>query len=178
MNKLIQGSVYQSFGDKTKRFNDVHVIVYTGNDFIKRDMRKFIEIIYHNFDELNSNPKLNHTRDEIKRILISRKSIIIIATLNGLIVGYILAETTSVENYRLLLHIYYLYTSPNYRGRGIASQLIMSLQNYSQKRNITTISLTFDTYNKKLEKFYLLNNFMYDSKLRSYQRHDMMVKHI
>ncbi|VBB18310.1 N-acyltransferase [Yasminevirus sp. GU-2018] len=158
--------------------NTVHVLVYTGEDLAHRDMRKFIEVVYRNFEELNTSPELNHTRYEISRVVTSRKSFVLIATINGLIVGYILAEATTVENLRQLMHIYYLYTSPTYRGHGIATYLMNVLQKYSQKLNIPAISLTFDTYNKQLEKFYLANGFVYDSNLRSYQRNDMLVKYI
>lgn len=158
--------------------NVVQILVYTGNDLVRRDMRKFIEVVYRNFEQLNSSPELNHTRYEISRIVTSKNSFILIATINGLIVGYILAETTTVENLRQLMHIYYLYTSPTYRQHGIATYMLNLLQKYSHELNISAMSLTFDTYDKKLETYYIDTGFVYDSNLRSYQRYDMLVKYV
>src|SRR5438105_4050185 len=98
----------------------VHVLVYNGNQLAHRNMRKFMEVVYRNFEELADVNVHNHTRREIARLLTSPKSTIIIATINGQIVAYLIAEITVVENLRQLMHIVYLYTSPVYRAKGIA----------------------------------------------------------
>jgi len=151
---------------------------YTGNNLANRDMSKLIDVVYGNFESLDERPELNHTRLEIDRLLSSPKSIIIIGTINKVIVSYLLAEITSTEDLRQLMHIYYIYTAPAYRGKGIASYMLNLIEKYTQELNITLLSLTFDTYDKKLERFYLNNDFMYDPNMRSYQQHDMMIKYI
>jgi RimJ/RimL family protein N-acetyltransferase len=156
----------------------VHCLRYMGNELANRDMRKLIDVVYINFEHLDKIPELNHTRQEIDRLISSPKSITIIGVINGSIVAYLLAEITATEDLRQLMHIYYIYTSPNHRGKGIATYMLRLIEKYAQEFNITTLSLTFDTHNKKLEQFYLNNNFVYDSNIRSYQRHDMMVKYI
>lgn len=156
----------------------VQLLRYTGDDLEKRDMRKFIEVIYRNFEQLNDVPELKHTYREIARILTSAKSIIIIAMIGDRMIGYLLAEVTTVDNLRQLMHIYYLFVSPMYRKRGVATYMLNLIEKYAQELNINTLSLTFDTYDKKLEEFYLNNYFMYDSNLRSYQRYDMLVKFV
>lgn len=151
---------------------------YTGNNLANRDMSKLIDVVYGNFESLDEFPELNHTRLEIDRLLSSPKSIIIIGTINKVIVSYLLAEITATEDLRQLMHIYYIYTAPAYRGKGIASYMLNLIEKYAQEYNITILSLTFDTFDKKLENFYLNNDFVYDPNMRSYQQHDMMVKYI
>lgn len=156
----------------------VHILVYTGNVLANRDMRKLIEVIYRNFEYLNTSPELNHTRYEIAKVITSSKSVVLLAVINKIIVGYLIADLTMVEDLKQLMHVYYLFTTPMYRGYGFATKMLNILQKYAQNLNITVLSLTFDTYDKKLEKFYLQNGFVYDSNLRSYQRYDMLVKYI
>jgi len=156
----------------------VYLLRYTGNDLEKRDMRKLIEVIYRNFEQIAYIPELNHTYREVARLITSPKSIIIIATIKGVIASYLIAELTTVDDLKQLMHIYYLYTTPMYRGKGIATSMLNLIQKYAQELKLNALSLTFDTYDNDLEKFYLKNYFMYDSNLRSHQRYDMMVKYI
>lgn len=156
----------------------IHFLYYTGNDLYVRDMRKFIEVIYRNFQKLVDRPELKHSHKEIARIITSSKSIIIIGVVNNCIVAYLIAEMTATENLRQLMHIYYIYTSPNYRNKGIATHMLNLIQKYANELNVTMMSLTYDTNDKKLEAFYLKNHFIYDSNLRSYQRYEMLVKYV
>ena len=162
----------------SKERKTVHVLRYDGNVLAQRNLTKFIEVIYRNFEHLANTSTLNHNRQEIERLLTSPKGICIIAVVGGQIIGYLIAEITVIENLKQLMHISYLFTSPVYRGKGIATYMLNRIQVYAQQNNINTLSLTFDTYKKSLEKFYLNNHFVYDSNLRSYQRYDMMVKYI
>lgn len=174
INKLAVDRDYSFSNDR----RTVYLLKYTGNQLEGRNIRKFMEVIYKNFSGLQNTEGLNHTRWEINRLLTSRKSIIIIAIIHGQIVGYLVAENTVLENLRQLMHIAYLFTSPIHRNKGIASCMLNLIQQYAKEQNINTLSLTFDTYNKSLEKFYLDKYFMYDPDLRSYRRYDMLVKYV
>lgn len=156
----------------------VNLLRYTGPQLARRDMRKFIQVVYQNFIDLAEDPQLGHTKEELKDLVTSPQSIIIIGTIDGVIVCYLIAKITVVENLKQLMHIYYIFTAPAYRGRGLATVMLILIQKYSKEMNINTLSLTFDTYNKTLERFYMNNHFVYDSNLRSYKRHDMLVKYI
>lgn len=156
----------------------INILRYTGNDLIERNLTKFVEIIFNNFDDISNQPELNHNKREILRLLTSPNSICIIATYKGQIIGYLIAEITSVDNFGQLMHISYIFTSPMHRNKGVASYMLNKIQSYAEELNINTLSLTFDTYDKSLERFYLNNNFVYDDNLRSHQRHDMLVKYI
>ena len=142
-----------------------------------RDLRKLIDVIYNNFKHLSRVEGAGHTKNELAKLLTSDTAIVIFAMSGDSIAGYIIANET-VSNFRKLMHIYYLYTSPYYRGFGIATYMLNLIQEYSKERNIKALSLTYDTYNKPLTNFYLDNNFNYDIELRSYQRYDMLVKYI
>lgn len=151
---------------------------YTGSVLGRRNLEKFVTVVYKNFDNLADAPELKHTEREVGRLLTSPKSIVIIGTIDGVIACYLIAELTTVENLRQLMHIYYIFTAPVYRSRGFSTNMINLIQKYAKELNVTTLSLTFDTYNKTLERFYSNNYFVYDENLRSYQRYDMMVKYI
>ena len=162
---------------RSRKTGIINVLSYTGDDLYKRDLRKFIEVVYRNFEEIADVEELNHNRKEIARLLTSPQSIILIAILEGKIIGYLIAEVTEF-NLRRLMHIYYLYTAPIHRGNGIATYLLNLIQKHSQKLNIDSLSLTYDTYNKNLTKFYYENGFNIDFELKSNKRHDMLVKNI
>lgn len=156
---------------------EIKVLWYTGSNMQNRDIRKFVEVIYRNFEQLEPIRELNHNRTEIKRVLTSPTSLILVALLEESIVSYIIGDLVLLNN-RLLFHIYYLFTSPGYRSRGIATFLLNQVQDYADVFGCTALSLTYDTYDKKLTKFYISNGFNYDPELRSEQRYDMLVKYI
>ena len=174
VNKLV---VDRDAGYSTQQYN-VYILRYDGNMLAQKNLTKLIEIVYKNFEEISDNPTLNHTRLEIARLLSSPKGTCIFAVIKGQIVAYLIAEITVIDNLRQLMHIAYLFTTPVRRGNGISTSMLNFIQLCAQQQNISTLSLSFDTYNKTLEKFYINNHFVYDSNLRSYQRYDMMVKYI
>lgn len=151
---------------------------YTGKQLSERNLMKFVDVVYRNFDNLADETKLNHTQREVGRLLTSPKAIIIIGTINNVIECYLIAEVTVIENLRQLMHIYYIFTAPVNRGRGFSTYMLNMLQKYAKELNINALTLTFDTYNKDLERFYTNNHFVYDENLRSFQRYDMLVKYI
>lgn len=164
--------------NESRNNQTITLLRYTGSDLVQRDMRKFTEIIYKNFEQIANNQNLQHNREEINRLLTSSKSIILLATNNNIVISYLIAEITEIPNSSQVMHIYYIYTSPVYRNKGVATKMLNMIQKYTLETNINILSLTFDTYDKMLEKFYLNNFFTYDTILRSYQRYDMLVKYI
>lgn len=161
----------------SKERKTIHFLRYTGDQLTHRDLRKFVDVIYRNFYNIQGVTGLKHNKIEILRLLTSPSSIIIICTDGKDMVSYLIAEIV-VYNMRRLMHIYYLYTTPAYRNKGIATYTLNLIQDYASELNINALSLTFDTYDKSLTMYYLNNKFNYDPELRSYQRHDMLVKYI
>lgn len=160
-----------------KNGKTVYFLRYFGYQLKKKNINILIDTIYKNFEEIAEQKSLNHNRKEIARLLTSSQSIIIIGILNDNIISYLIAES-AIYNQRKFMHIAYLYTSSNHRGNGIAIYALNLIQKYALELNITTLSLTYDTHNKSLSKFYFNNYFEYDQDLRSFQRYDMLVKYI
>ena len=156
---------------------EVSVSWYTGQNMQNRDFRKFVEVIYRNFEEIAEVTVLRHNRTEIKKIMTSPTALILVATLSDRIIGYLIADLV-LYNDRSLMHVYYLFTSPGYRNKGVATFLLNQVQDYAEVYNCSALSLTFDTYNDQLNKYYTSNGFTFDPELRSEQRYDMMVKFI
>jgi len=167
--------------DMLYRSNEVssHIIFYklTGRELLEIDVRKFVTVCYKNFDSLDEVTGADHSQQSIYHRLKSPNSILILAVNGKSIVGYLIAQPIE-HNLRKLMHIYYLYTSSLFRGKGIATYMLNIIQRHSHNMGINTLSLTYDTYDKKLTRFYLNNNFSYDEELRSLQRYDMLVKYV
>lgn len=159
----------------------IKVYWYTGSNMQNRDIRKFVEIIYRNFEEFEPTRELNHNRTEIKRILTSPTSLTLVAVYsngsNISIVSYLIADLF-ISNNRRMMHIYYLFTSPAYRDKGVATYLLNQVHEYADVFNCKALSLTYDTFNHKLAKFYFANGFNYDSELMTGQRFDSLIKYI
>lgn len=154
---------------------EIQIKWFSGSNLKNKDMRKMVEVIYTNFEHLSKYSELTHTREEIMRVLTSKTSMLLVATYKGSIVSYLLADLVGF-NKRLFMHIYYLFTSPSYRSNGVATFLINSIQSYADVYDASALSLTYDTYNLKLRRYYMSNGFRMDSELRSGKRFDMMVK--
>jgi ribosomal protein S18 acetylase RimI-like enzyme len=154
---------------------EIHIKWYTGSSLRNKDMRKFVEVIYRNFEYLAKYKELDHTREDILKVLTSKTSLLLVATYKGSIVSYLLADLVGY-NKRLFMHIYYIFTSPSYRSNGVATFLLNNVQNYADVFNCSALSLTYDTYNLQLRKYYRSNGFRIDNELRSGGRFDMLVK--
>jgi ribosomal protein S18 acetylase RimI-like enzyme len=178
---MSHGILNQPLIDFENRFKNnnytINILYYKGIDFINRDMRKFVNVIFKNFEHTEFNDKLNHNRKNITRLLTSIDSIIIIAyeKSTNKILGYTISEITKQDT-KILYHIYYLFVTPDHRMRGLGTKLLNLNKKYANKLNMKYMTLTFDTYNKRLLKFYNSNDFKFNDNLRSYQRYDMLVK--
>ena len=150
----------------------IYFIIYDGNQLYTKNTWYLTNTIYRNFEDIKNVHKLNHRLDVIKELLISDKSIIILAILNKRLIGYLVASIVeTIET----MHIYYLYTISRYRKYGIATKMLNIIQKYSP---VNKLSLTYDTFNYDLSVFYLNNNFRYDQRFRTGGRYDTMIKFI
>ena len=160
-----------------QKSKEVRILWYTGGNMQNRDIRKFVEVIYRNFEYLTDVDILSHSRKEIIKVLTSPTAIILVAVLDNTMIGYLIADLV-VYNNRTLMHIYYIYTGPAYRSKGVATFLLNQVQDYADVYNCSALSLTHDTYKRDLTKFYISNGFTYDPSIRSHMRYDMLVKFI
>jgi RimJ/RimL family protein N-acetyltransferase len=159
---------------------DVNIVIYTGETIIKKniDVYKFVEIIYKNFEELSEIPKLEHSKENIYNIITNQMSVMIIGIHNNKISSYLIGKTTFTEIYGNVMHIHYLFTGPMFRQKGLSTFSLNTIQKYARNKNIKYLTLTFDTYNKSLEKFYIENYFRYEPSFRTYDRYDVLIKDI
>lgn len=167
--------------DMDTKYNNKHKTItfyrYDGINMKLKYLHSLVDAIYKNFEYLDGNIKMNHSRNSIENLLLSDSSIISLALLKGSIVGYIIADVIDYKTEKLT-HIYYLYTVPLHRGNGIATYMLNLIQKYSIKSKIYMLSLALDTHNKSLVKFYTDNNFKYDARFRTFKRYDNMIKYI
>ena len=153
----------------------INFMRYNGNELATRNIFKFAQIVFRHFLYLTEVKSADHSIESIYDRILSPQSTIIFAMNNGSIIGYLIAEPT-LHNMENLMHIYYLYVIPAFRNKGVATYLLTLIEKYANDIGIEILSLTYDTYNDKLTKFYNKNNFRFDDGMRSYQRYDMLVK--
>lgn len=155
----------------------IKIMTFNKNDLQKQILNKFVHIIYNNFYDLTKVVGSDHSIESIYIRLQSPDIVVLLAIHNDLILGYLIADRMQ-HNDMDLLHIYYLYVSNNHRNIGIATYLLNKIDDYAHNLDVDAISLTYDTYDKKLEKFYYNRKYEVNSRLRSFKRHDMLVKYV
>ena len=152
-----------------------------------RELRKitnnpnpFTNIIYKNFFHIAKIPELEHTKINIKNLLLSDNMMGLLVYDKDDLVGYLIGEFKNLLLGRHVYHISYMFILPEYRNRKIGTTLINKLikkcKKYKKyvKYNTMHITLTCDTHNKKTYNFYLKNYFTIDKQLRTNKRHNVM----
>lgn len=149
-------------------------IFQINNTYFGDKMNDFINVVYNHFIDLANYANLNHSVQEIKKLLTSDNfKGYIVKHKNKYIIGYILGEITHLNDGRDVYFITYLYTASNFRKLGIASKLINHIKTEMKKQFIYTIMLICNTDNSKLVDFYMKKGFMLDLLLRRYEKHDV-----
>jgi RimJ/RimL family protein N-acetyltransferase len=133
-----------------------------------------VDTIYDNFKNLGDIKKLNHNKKEIERILKSNNSFVLFIMKDKKIISYLIAEKKLLSDGREVLYIYYLFTSLKFRNMGLASTMLDTAKQFSNKNNCTGIMLTCDTDNIKVHDFYLKKGFMPDMLMRTYNKYDVL----
>ncbi len=139
----------------------------------KSNLDKFVDCVYDNFIDLRFDERLKHTKEEIKRIMMSKTLMFDAYYVENKIVAYIICESIKLNDNRNVLYIYYLYVAPKYRKKGIGRKLLDRAIEYGYKNKYDNVMLTCDTENTKLKEFYEINLFMPDMQLRRYDKHDV-----
>ncbi len=131
-------------------------------------------IIYNNFVELEKYAILKHTIDDIKKLLKNKKMVLIVASINKKIVGYIIGENITLDDGRKTLFISYFYVGKKYRGVQIGTKLLNLFISKAIKQKLDGVLLIVDTENTKLVNYYFMKKFMYDLNLRRYAKHEVL----
>nr|QBK89318.1 MAG: acetyltransferase (GNAT) family protein [Mimivirus LCMiAC02] len=150
-----------------------------------RELRKitnnpnpFTNLIYKHFFNIAKIPELEHTKINIKKLLLSDDMMGLLVYDKNDLVGYLIGEFKTLLNGRHVYHISYMFILPEYRNRKIGTDLINRLikkcKIYKKHDSRMHITLTCDTYNKKVYNFYIKNKFTIDRQLRTGKKHDVM----
>jgi len=153
----------------------------THEDLQYRNLNKFTDVIYDNFIELNNNPKLLHTKDEINKTLNSEDVLLLFSVdknkknksvLDGFLVGTIM----ELDDRRKVLFISYIYVAESKRRSGLGTLLMDIAEAEAYKYKCNGVMLIFDTYDAVLVRFYENRTYMLDINLRRFERHDVFYK--
>ena len=155
----------------------VRFLRYRGHELAKKNLVKLATNIFRHFLHLENVKGLDHSLETVYDRLVSDQAITILAVNNGSIIGYLVADQT-LYNMENLMHIYYLYVIPSFRNKGVATFMLECITDYALEQGINALSLTYDTNDKNLTRFYNNNKFYFDDGIRSYQRYDMLVRRV
>lgn len=133
-----------------------------------------VNIIHYNFLYLNHDPNLQHTKEEIKRLLTDKNCIGFLVFDGKKLVAYMFGELKFLNDGRNVYYISYVYVIQSYRNRKIGSYLMNLAIQKMKQRNIRYIVLTVDIQDKKAYDFYMKKGFMPDNILRNYGRHEVL----
>jgi GNAT superfamily N-acetyltransferase len=150
--------------------------LYTIKNLSKQSSIKFTNVVYNNFIHIAKYPELNHTKEEITRLLTNPKSKICLIMVNNKIGAYLIGEQMELADGRRVFYISYIFTSVKFRNRGYASRLINYINQLTKKFNLDGIMLTCDTENQELYNFYQNKKFMPDVALRRYTQYDVLYR--
>lgn len=122
-------------------------------------------IIYRNFEHLCSWKRLNHSNNEIDRLLTSPNTTLFLYILNNSIIGYVLTETININD-KNVLFINYIYVIAKYRRNGIGNDLMNSVINHAASKKLKRIVLVTDI-NTNAYKWYRRLGFKHDKDINN-----------
>jgi len=152
------------------------ILKLTSKDLQKQDKSLLVNTIYENFAPLNDDPRLNHNKFEITKILNSDGVILFLILDNNKIVGYLLGEIMDLQDTRHVLFISYIYVVKFMRNKKLGCKLMSIAISYAIEQRSDGIMLIYNTSDKRLERFYDKYGFMLDFHLRRYELHDVFFK--
>lgn len=152
------------------------IVTLTAKDLKNQNKTLLINNIYKNFLELSSNPKLNHSKSEIQKILDSEGVVLFLILDNNKIIGYLLGEVIDLQDLRHVLFISYIYVVKFMRNKKLGCKLMSYAISYGIEQRCDGIMLIYNTSDRKLERFYDKYGFMLDFHLRRYEKHDVFFK--
>jgi GNAT superfamily N-acetyltransferase len=152
-----------------------------GNIHIVRNItpikaKKLVDAVYLNFPDLNEYLELKHNRQELMRLITSKKSKVIIIMINNKIAAYLIGEIMDLVDGRRVFYVSYLFTAKNFRKKGFASRLMEYVENLAKEFQYDGVMLTCDTENESVHDFYLNRGYFPDLILRNYKKHDVLYR--
>ena len=125
---------------------NVHMLQYDDLTSLPVDKKQRLRnIIYGNFEYLGDWRRLNHSTNEIDRLLSSPNSTIFLYMQNKSIAGYLVSETIPIND-KNVLFINYIYVVSKYRGHNIGKTLMKSAIDHALYKKLKRVTLITDTH--------------------------------
>jgi ribosomal protein S18 acetylase RimI-like enzyme len=131
------------------------------------------EIIYKNFLELSDTPSLQHSREEIQRLLTNPEFIGFFVYDGQKVVAYLTGEKKHLNDGRIVYYITYIFVGGKYRNHKIGSRLMEILIGKCEQWGISFIMLTCDITDNKVINFYKKLGFTPDPILKNGTQHEV-----
>ena len=145
---------------------------------IGNNINTFVDIIFNNFSELANIPYINHSRDDIHRLLSSENMFGYFVIYSTKIIAYVIGESIQMHDGRHAYYLSYIYVADKYQHIKIGTLLIKKIIFYCTRIGIPFIVQTCDINNIKLIKFYKKFGFIYDPILKNNKQHEILCLYI
>lgn len=124
----------------------------------KDDLERVFELL----NELNEHQlKYEFFKKNYDARVNDENSYYICATINGKIVGVLIAEfQLKLHDFKRRIFVDNLIVDERYRGRGIGKKMLQELVNHARANNCGSIELTSRLENERAHRFYERNNFV------------------
>jgi len=152
------------------------ICLFTHDDLRKKKLLLLASIIFTNFKELADYQQLKHSMEDIMKLLQSENAIVCLYIINKKTAGYMVGEIMKLNDGREVFYVSYIFTSPKFRNNGIASKLMNTVDELTNKYKLDGIMLTCNSEDKHIYDFYLKKGFMPDMLLRTYAKYEVMYK--
>ena len=133
-------------------------------------------IIFKNFSSLEKYKELTHNLKHIKQLLDLPYSKIIAIIENNKIISYMIISHSQLRN-RNVTYLYYIFTSIQFRNKGIGTELLNYLEEYTKRYKLDGIMLICDS-SKKIYNWYMTKGYMIDIIYKTNSRFECLYKPI
>lgn len=132
-----------------------------------------VNAIYNNFIYLTEFPELQHTKNDIMKLLQLDDKLCYLLYLNNSIIGYLIGDYRTFPDNRYGFYVSYLYIAKKYRKHGLGKMLMNKIINKCRNQGTKFIILTCDTNDTNIVNFYNKLGFKIDRSLGSNKRHNV-----
>jgi len=107
-----------------------------------KNIDRLVKIIYVNFMDLQNQPDINFTIEDITSTLSSSNFLgWLLLNDSGTIVGYMIGQLKDVGDGRYVYFLSYFYIIKKYRGSGLGSKMMLNMISYIKSINVKFIML-------------------------------------
>jgi GNAT superfamily N-acetyltransferase len=107
-----------------------------------KNIDRFAKIIYVNFMDLQNQPDINFSIDDINNTLKSTGFLgWLLLTDSGTIIGYMVGELKDVGDGRYVYFLSYFYIIKQYRANGLGTKMMLNMISYIKSINVKFIML-------------------------------------